>query len=66
MKLYLFAIIIFSVLVFFSCEQEREIKQYAIEDFYKNKQIFGGSFSPDETHLLVTSNESGIYNVYEI
>jgi len=68
MKLVLFiAAVIFSALFFFSCQKkEREIKKYAIEDFYKNKQILSGSFSPDETRLLVTSNESGIYNIYEI
>ena len=44
----------------------REVPQYTIEQFYKNKQIFGGAFSPDESRLLVSSNESGIYNVYEI
>ncbi|HSP88221.1 MAG TPA: alpha/beta fold hydrolase [Ignavibacteriaceae bacterium] len=68
MKLHLLVILFFTTLIFFSCGQkeERKIKQYAIEDFYKNKQIAGGSFSPDESKLLVTSNESGIYNVYEI
>ncbi|MDO8548780.1 MAG: alpha/beta fold hydrolase [Ignavibacteria bacterium] len=68
MKSNFLVILILSALICFSCEQkqEREIKQYAIEDFYKNKQISGGSFSPDESRLLVTSNESGIYNVYEI
>jgi dipeptidyl aminopeptidase/acylaminoacyl peptidase len=52
----------------FSCNQNKEIKikQYGIEEFYKNKQISGGTFSPDESRLLVSSNESGIYNVYEI
>jgi dipeptidyl aminopeptidase/acylaminoacyl peptidase len=55
---------------FFACAKKetpkREIKQYSIEQFYKNKQIGGGAFSPDETRLLVSSNETGIYNVYEI
>ncbi len=68
MKFNFLTMLILSASIFFSCEQkkEREVKQYAIEDFYKNKQISGGSFSPDESRLLVTSNESGIYNVYEI
>jgi len=47
-------------------EAPREIKQYTIEQFYKNTNIGAGSFSPDETKLLVHSNESGIYNLYEI
>lgn len=41
-------------------------KKYSIEQFYKNKSIYGGKFSKDEKKLLVSSNESGIYNVYEI
>jgi len=36
--------------------------QYTIEQFYKNKNVFGGSFSSDATKLLVSSNETGIYN----
>jgi Tol biopolymer transport system component len=48
-------------------EGKREaIQQYSIEQFYGNKEIDGGAFSPDETRLLISSNESGIYNVYEI
>ena len=37
-------------------------KTYTIEQFYQNKNVFGGSFSPDASKLLVSSNESGIYN----
>ncbi len=40
--------------------------KYSIEQFYQNKQISGGVFSTDESKLLVSSNESGIYNLYEI
>ncbi|NOU19445.1 MAG: alpha/beta fold hydrolase [Bacteroidales bacterium] len=51
-----------------SCKQEPtvKVKEYSIEQFYKNKQIRGGAFSQDEKRLLVTSNESGIYNLFEI
>lgn len=54
-----------------SCKNEpssppREVKQYSIEQFYANKQIGGGRFSWDETRMLIHSNESGIYNLYEI
>ncbi len=69
MKSALFSLsLFFSVFVLVSCsgEPEKTVKQYAIEQFYKNKQIFGGSFSPDENRLLVTSNETGIYNLFEI
>lgn len=41
-------------------------KEYTIEQFYKNKRITGGAFSPDETKLLISSNESGIFNLFEI
>lgn len=41
-------------------------KQYSIDQFYKNVSIGGGNFSSDESKLLISSNESGIYNVYEI
>ncbi len=41
-------------------------KQYTIEQFYKNIRYGGGNFSPDETKLLVASDASGIFNVYEI
>ena len=43
-----------------------EITQYSIEQFYKNKKVSGGTFNNDETKLLVSSNETGIFNVFEI
>ena len=44
----------------------RDIRHYSIEQFYKNKQIGGGEFSPDGRSLLIHSNETGIYNLFEI
>lgn len=38
--------------------------QYSIEDFYRNTEYFGASFSPDARKILVTSNESGVYNAW--
>ncbi|WP_339809965.1 prolyl oligopeptidase family serine peptidase [uncultured Imperialibacter sp.] len=55
--------------LFFGCEQTPEkvaVKTYSIEQFYKNINVSGGSFSPDESKLLVSTNETGIYNAYEI
>lgn len=46
--------------------QPKEIAKYTIEQFYKNKNVNGGAFNNDETKLLVNSNETGIYNVFEI
>jgi dipeptidyl aminopeptidase/acylaminoacyl peptidase len=43
-----------------------EIEKYTIDQFYKNINIRGGAFNNDETKILISSNESGIYNVYEI
>ncbi len=60
-------------ILLFSCagddkkeQPPRDVKQYTIEQFYKSTQVGGGSISSDDTKLLVSSNESGIYNVYEI
>lgn len=55
----------------FACKQkpaepQRTVKQYSIDQFYKNKSIYGGQFNADESKLLICSNESGIYNLYEI
>jgi len=44
----------------------RNVKSYTIEQFYKSSNTGGGAFSSDGKSLLVGSNESGIYNVYEI
>ncbi|HIG51317.1 MAG TPA: S9 family peptidase [Candidatus Marinimicrobia bacterium] len=49
-----------------SCTQTYTPTKYSIEQFYQNNRIGGGAFSDDETKLLVSSDESGIFNVYEI
>lgn len=56
------------VIFLVSCtgKKEKEIGQYTIDQFYKNVNISFTAFSPDETRLLVSSNETGIYNVFEI
>jgi dipeptidyl aminopeptidase/acylaminoacyl peptidase len=62
------------LVLIFSCKEDktkaamvdREIKQYTIEQFMDNEAVGGGSFSSDNTNLLVTSNRSGIYNIYTI
>lgn len=63
----IFIILVFSFVVL-SCTNSkvREVKKYTIEQFYENTNIWGGSFSPDESKLLVTSNETGIYNVFAL
>lgn len=70
MRRLLFPFLLF--LFLFACKQEkpatppREVKQYTIEQFYKTKSTGAGLFSPDEQKLLVHTNESGIFNLYEI
>lgn len=46
--------------------QQGEIQQYTIEQFMDNVSIFGGNFSHDESRILVSSDQSGIFNAYEI
>lgn len=61
-------------LLLFTCKEDakktdvaqREVKQYSIEEFMDNEAIGGGSFSHDNSQLLVSSNRSGIYNVYTV
>ena len=56
------------LVLFISCAKQPsvQVQTYSIEQFYKNISIWGGAFSPDESQLLVTSNETGIYNVYAL
>jgi len=65
MKKILFVI---SAILLVSCtgQKVKEINQYSIAQFYENINISFAAFSPDETSILVTSNETGIYNVFEI
>lgn len=44
----------------------KPVTKYTIEQLYKSSEVFGGAFSLDDAKLLVTSNESGIFNAYEI
>jgi len=51
-----------------ACKKTEEYvpQTYSIEQFYKNTRIGGGAFSHDDQKLLISSDESGIFNVYEI
>ena len=59
-------ILIITILFIASCTQNHIPEKYSIDQFYQNNRIGGGAFSDDETKLLVSSDESGIFNVYEI
>lgn len=54
-------------LLFMSCQQnvDPNLKVYGIEDFFDNVSISGGYFSTDEEKIIFSSNQSGIFNVYE-
>lgn len=59
--------IIATVLIFSCTEKKIEIPQYTIDQFYKNVNVLGNySFSDDETRLLINTNETGIYNLFEL
>lgn len=73
MKKYLFLITVTGSLVACNNEQAnekepeaRQVAQYSIEQFYKSTNVGGGAISSDDKKLLISSNESGIYNAYEI
>ncbi len=42
------------------------MKTYTIEQMMNNESIGGGSFSADKSKLLISSNRSGIYNMYTV
>jgi dipeptidyl aminopeptidase/acylaminoacyl peptidase len=45
---------------------EKPPKAYTIQQFMDVVQINGGSFSPDETKILISSKSTGIFNAVEI
>lgn len=63
-KLFFLALVVLLA----SCNQPstKQPQQYTIEQFYKNTRYSGGIFSNDEKKLLMSSDLSGIFNIYEI
>lgn len=49
-----------------SQDEPREVPQYTIEQFMDITGIFGGSVSPDNSKILVSTDETGIYNAYAV
>ncbi|MFY0574632.1 hypothetical protein ACN28S_09955 [Cystobacter fuscus] len=43
---------------------QRPSRQYSIEQFMATTRVEDASFSPDEQHVLLSSNETGVFNVY--
>ena len=69
-KIFLFLLIV----GLWSCKQKEDdksnvainLEQYTIEQFMDNESVVGGSFSPDKSKLLISSNRTGIYNMYTV
>ena len=68
------ALIVLMAILFFSCKDREntemadttEIEQYTIEQFMDNENAFANGYSSDNSKVLITSNRSGIYNIYSI
>ena len=45
---------------------EAPAKPYTIEEFMATTSIGGSDFSPDNSKIIYTSNQSGIYNAFEV
>jgi len=58
--------IILTILLIGCREKETTFAKYSVDQFMKNIDVSGNSFSPDESKLLISSNESGILNIWEI
>ncbi len=43
-----------------------EVPRYSIEDFLTTTSLRGGSFSPDKSKILVSSDQSGVFNAVAI
>ncbi|QLG43993.1 S9 family peptidase [Costertonia aggregata] len=64
----------FAIALIWGCKEEKpkeptvaeNLKTYTIEQMMDNEAIGGGSFSPDKSKMLISSNRSGIYNMYTV
>ncbi len=63
-----------ALLLFVACKdkpkdsnnQATDLKSYTIEQFMGNENANANGFSPDKSKVLITSNRSGIYNMYNV
>ncbi|MFQ5491318.1 MAG: alpha/beta fold hydrolase [Phycisphaerae bacterium] len=50
------------------CSQQtrrpRQVTRYDAKTFYETTSVFGASFSADESRILITSDATGVFNVY--
>lgn len=64
-------ILLFSMLVAMGCASQpahskQAAKKYTVEEFLKTDNYRGGSFSPNENKILVTTNKEGHHHPYAI
>jgi len=57
---------VLTLLTFAPGANARMPKQYTIEQFLTTVSVRGASFSPDEKSILLTSNQTGVYNAYTV
>ncbi len=63
-----------ALFLLFSCKERpkdettkvAEVKTYSIEQFMGNENASANGFSPDKSKILITSNRSGVYNMYNV
>src|ERR1043166_8333237 len=65
MKLRVFAAALLVPALAFAAPK-RPSKQYTVEQFMATINIGGASFSPDESKIVFSSNETGIFNAYVV
>lgn len=65
---HLLLVLFTCTMLFVSCmkKETREPATYSIAQFMDNEAVSSSGFSPDKSKLLITSNRSGIHNVYTI
>ena len=69
-----FSLIFSAILLFVACKNNKneetkeiaEVKTYSIEQFMGNENAFANGFSPDKSQVLITSNRSGVFNMYSV
>ncbi|MDQ6675995.1 MAG: S9 family peptidase [Acidobacteriota bacterium] len=58
--------VLLALIAFADSAFARMPKQYTIEQFLDTVSVRGASFSPDEKTLLLSTNQTGVFNVYTV
>lgn len=69
-----FSLIFSALLLFIACKDKpkdatkeiADVKTYSIEQFMGNENASANGFSTDNSKVLITSNRSGVYNMYTV